>query len=251
MDPAIPTLLLAALTAIYVVLTYRLVGETRRAADLSQAAVDRQLRLSMFPQLAVSASDDAGLVTLRLWNPGLASSADVDLLAVATYSEDDISPLEFLKQFAAPRARSKLAIHPNEEGFYGVFDHCVYGLFPPHARLEVPLQFPIPPNIFSLLLQFRDMANNNYVRLYWFMRPLSDPSSTRYSVGSLESSGFDPSPRITYSFHPTSVLSAEDGSPLPPRVADEFLPLWRASIPSGQLTDQLADVEDRGTWTHL
>lgn len=251
MDPAVPSLLLTLLTALYVILTYRLVRETRRATDLSQASIECQARLSIFPQLAASASRTAGKVVLELWNPGDSSSMDVDLLVVAVYDQETLAPDEFINRFVARAQRPQVKIRPNEDGFFGVYDHCCYALFPPHRKLRVQLALPLPPDTFHLLLQFRDLAGNNYIRHYWFIRPIATPASPRYSIGALDTAGFEPRPRITYAPREPFPLETEDNSPIPDDIEREFLPSWTASVPSGQLVGIPMDVEDRGDWTEL
>ena len=251
------SMLLAILTAIYVILTYRLVRESKRTNDISREASDRtreaanrQFQLATFPYVHCVATYERDKIILTIQNLGSIPASDVDVLAVASYSEHELQPQKFIDLYVDKESTLNSRLFEGDE-FYGVYDHMLYYLMPPNIQVKVPLHLPIPTDFVHVLLQFRDIVGVNYYRLYWFFAQREDHRRQRFQSGSVEPQTIELCDRIVFDTSDNLALKTEDGSPLPKEVQGEFLSQWNASIPSGYTGGSYPGVEDRGRWENL
>jgi hypothetical protein len=118
-------ILLAILTGCYVVLTYRLVRETKRATDQTRILFERQFLLSTLPRLHISMGWGESATSVTIHNSGNIAAYDVDLMVVGYYSAEDMDIPTFMVKFLPPEQRS-IAFTATDDGFYGVYDHLYY-----------------------------------------------------------------------------------------------------------------------------
>ena len=243
-------LLLAALTALYVIITKRILDASNTANQQNKDLFLENQRLHLFPHLSChieKTSDDLNFV---LQNFGDNAGVDVDLLIVASYSEDSVS----LKDFTSRHMKRKDGGYPSwkadEEGFYGLYHHYVYYSVPPHRQVRAPLQFPVVPRSVSILMQFRDVVGNNYFRVYWMFG--EHDADTRYKMGAMQPHRIKTWSRIDFDLRGDQVvLKTTNGEPLPQELEETyFLKTWSHSISAGYLRLSSRSVEDPGEWSN-
>jgi hypothetical protein len=245
----ITNIVLALLMGLYVVLTYRLVNETKKVTEQNRALFERQFLLSTLPHLHISIGSDKATQAVTVYNSGEMAAYDVDLLIVATYNEDEIDIPTFMVRFVSPDHR-RFPPTATDEGFYGVYDHLVYPIFPKKRKVVAKLDTSISPGGIYCLLQFRDVSGTNYSHVYWFYEQEYEEGRI-YRLGSIEPNNVTQSPRINFSFSKEKKLLAENKQPIPQYVSKEFSEFWEHSIPCGYTKTASYDVEDRGQWQEL
>jgi hypothetical protein len=245
----IANILLAILTGLYVALTYRLVNETRRATEQTRALFEKQFFLSTLPHLHISISYDGTFPVVTIFNAGDMAAYDVDLLFVGYYYQGDMDIPTFMVNHVVASNRNTI-LHADDEGFYGVYDHFIYPVFPQRKKVVARLDLPTPPSGITCLLQFRDLSGANYSQVYWFYDRENEKGRT-FHLASIKPSIITSSPRVTFNFLRERRLIAENNNALPEHIIKEFAPTWEHSIPSGYTTVTSHDVEDRGEWQDI
>lgn len=222
----VSSLLLAGLTAAYVVITAKLLEESRRANEVNQESFRRQLQFALLPHVSCTARlGDEEEVLLTVQNPGSMPANDVDILAVASYLESDITPESFIGRYVEKESDQKKRLFENEDGFFGVYDHIVYFSMPQHKQVTVTLHLPLPTEFLWVLLQFRDVVGTNYHRLFWFFAEHENSGSSRFRLGGVDPQAVESHSRVTFKTSQDLKLVTDDGSPLPEYVVAEFVPL--------------------------
>ncbi|MDQ5824299.1 MAG: hypothetical protein M3441_08815 [Chloroflexota bacterium] len=240
--------LLAVLTGVYVIVTYALVKESRRANDLNRSVTEKQLRLLTLPQLFCELTNDTrnGKTSLIISNVGNVPAFDIDIYALGAYHEDDMDIPTFMLSYAPPKYR-KEPLNANDEGFYHVRDHIIYYLFPLRKRITVELLMPTVPHFMYILLQYKELLGANYVQVYYF--GMGDGT---YRLVKLAPPLPTLSERIDYKYESKQLLlQTENGSSLPAFLEEEFTDSFAHSIPAGFLIAGLPTTEDRGIWQDL
>jgi hypothetical protein len=238
--------LLAILTGLYVVFTYRLVNETKRANEQSRMLFEKQFLLSTLPHLHINAQNEESDAYLTIFNSGDISAFDVDVQVVGLYHVDDIDVPTFMVRFVRPEHRREI-LRSDEGGFYSVFDHLYYPVFPQKRKVKAKLNLPIPPYAIYCLLQYREVSGANYSQLYHFFQSRQEDQKT-YRLSSIDPQVIKSGPRIDYDSDDEQGLKAEGNQLLPEYISEEFLALRKNALSSGFTGYELPDVEDRGEW---
>lgn len=245
----ISNVVLAVLTGLYVILTYGLVKETRKATNQSRMFFEKQFLLSTLPHLYLSFHSDNSKLSLTLFNSGDMSAFDVDLIVIGVYNEDEIDIPTFVVKFARSR-EGRHTLTSTKEGHYGVFDHLYYSVFPRKRKVVAPIPFPILPNCIYCLLQYRNLSGINYSQVYFFYHQQKE-SKDIYRLSSINPKVITECPRVDYSGNDERKLEAENEQPLPKHIDWEFMMFWKHSISSGLIGYLPPDIEDRGEWYDL
>jgi len=241
---------LVLLTGVYVVLTYRLVQETRVANRLAQETFRQQTALSILPHIFCSASRSEKNVTLTIYNPASVPASDMEIVTLGLISEDEITVKKFLRLYL--REKKNHHLEANEDGFFAVYDHPIFYYFPQRRRVEIDLPYPVQIDQLLIFIQFRDLIVTNYHRYFWFYDDNPSQDESRYRAGAVEPKELLPSPRLDISFSlEERKMHMVDGSPLPSYLADELLPAFKAGISSGFLKTGWNGVEDPGEWYEI
>jgi hypothetical protein len=249
---AILNALLVFLTGLYVVITYKLVRETRRATFLNQEISHRHLQFSAFPQLYCGATRQGSRVDLTIYNSGSVPAIDVDITVLWPLFWGNQARSEFIKTHVQPQYQEEVISEGwDEQEEYGVYDHLVYYSFPQRRKVVVEFDQQVKFDQLVLLMQFRDVSGINYQRLYWFFDEGFKEERSRFKVGSIMPVGMVQMPRIEPSQTEYRLLESEDGSPLPSYIEKEFAPAYRMAISSGRLNKPRTWVEDPGQWYDL
>jgi hypothetical protein len=157
---AVGTLALAMVTAAFVIAAFLQRKDTQRAADAAQRAASasekavelqqqtaaEQSRLASYPAMSIEFSRTNDTAYLAVRNASQLPAFDLDIVAVAVYNEqDDPSYVDFISHYVGPDAPPEvLALDPDDDGGYGVYDHLVYDDIPPRRAVRAPLGFPFP-----------------------------------------------------------------------------------------------------------
>lgn len=240
------TLLLVILTAVYVVLTHRLTVQAKEASKDNIALQNQHARISFFPKLSCRVDQIGQKLVLKISNPCDHPAYDVEVFAVLGYDEESIDVPTFAVKYLHEKFRQH-RVEPTADGFYGVVNFMAYADFPGRRRIEVPLDTPIIPNNFHLLIQFRDLIGYNYAQTYWFFSD-GENGARNYKLGALTPIIPTPIPRIERDVNKLNSLKMADKSLVSAHIDQEFNDLFVASFPSGYLIGTVRDVEDRGVW---
>ncbi len=231
--------------------------ELKRSAEAqekSEAALAKQAEaliqtarinaLNLIPALNCSINSQDSKAFLTVANAGGALAFDTDVLAIGIYDEEDIDIPTFFVRYVKKKHRDTKRIRDTVEGFYGVYDHMYYAMFPSRRKIVAPLEFPEPFGV-HILLQFRDVQGNNYHQLYWFFSDY-DTMPVSWHLSTLAPKVPSLSPRI--SFDDELNLKTEDNSSFPEYISKEFAVYWSAAISSGYTLSWSGQIEDRGEW---
>ncbi len=241
----ISSIILTIITAVYVVLTKRLLDAARSANEQNRYLAQENQRLQLYPQMFCHAELKADEVFLCIQNLGSSAAVDVDILAVGQYFDEENPLDQFLLEYAAEDRVRNLSLAPTDEGFYGVSSRFVYASFPPRRQVTALLQFPVCPESLYILLQFRDVLGNNYFRVYWMFINGDDE---RYRIGAIDPQTAQPCPKISLESD-SNRLAVEKGLPLPIQIqSSHFASAWEHSLPAGFLVGWTREVEDAGEW---
>jgi hypothetical protein len=250
---------LAFASVIYTILLQReelsRTAEAQAESERSLAEQAKALRetaklnaLSFFPAINCKIRDDSSNATFVIQNPSNIPAFDVDIWAVGAYSEEELDLSTFLTKYVSKKEHrdSPSLLTPTDEGFYGVFEHLFYPIFPQKQQNSSQLGFPLKPNGVYALVQFRDIKGTNYQQMYWFFYEASQSSRTpgNYRLGSLDPVVPVEAKRMQFD----SKLKFETKKSIPDYLL-EFSIFWNASISTGLLKQtKYVNVEDRGKW---
>lgn len=247
----ITSVLLAALTAVYVILTKRLLDASVEANAQSKELFRNNQRLQVYPHVSCHVARSDGEPNLVLQNHSDNAAQDVDVLIIGQYSIDDMPAERFRELYVEETRGAKPEISPDDEGFYGVYHHFIYCSAPPHRQVRAALEFPVQPDSLQVLLQFRDVLGNNYYRIYWlFTEPTVDD---RFKIGSIDPHRAKTWSRVDFDIRGDSVvLVTQNGGPLPPECeTSRFTQAWSHSLSSGHIVGASRQVEDPGEWSAI
>lgn len=234
---SITNIVLSLLTALYVILTFRILKENRRNNELSA-----------HPQLYCEVKIEGGEARFSIINPGGIPAIDVGALILAHYHEDDQDVMSFLNEHVGEGWPERKRIVDTHDGFYSVYDNFDFPVVPAGKRVSVSPGFSKLTDQFLVLFQFRNFFGENYYQVYWFC---SDHRNTnrRITLGSIQPPGIGRTPRITFT---ENHLVTVKKSPIPPCVEKDFSPFFKHSIPSGiTKAGTLNGHETREVWSDV
>lgn len=249
---AIATVALVLITGYYAYITHRLLKENTAANAFQREAFERQLATALWPQLFCSIENVQGeSFALTLSNAGDKPAFDVDLLLLAVFDAEEISPIAFADRYAetdykvhVAKVKERLA----DGIFFCVYNHIVYPLCPGRRRVQVPLNQPEHSDSYYLLIQFRDSLGTNYNQIYWFLK---EDNSERYVLGSLDPATLVAGSRIDYDVTDRPNLRPRNGQKILIKGFRDFSDMFSASVSAGWVPAFDIGVEDPGIWTEL
>jgi hypothetical protein len=151
-------LVLAILTALYVILTFRILR-------VSTKALKTNLMPLLFPRVSFK---DKKLI-FYLENLSSFPAFNIDLWIIGTFNQEEY-PYE---KILSDEYRKSVKINFNktlynyESEFYGILDRAIYYEFPPKSKIEFELSFGNVPTTINLIMQFQDSLGNNFVYQTW------------------------------------------------------------------------------------
>jgi len=243
----ISNIILALLTGVYVLLTYRIVKETKRSNDQNRKFFEKQFLLTTLPHLYITISKSPALA-ITIYNYGNIPAYDVSLWIYGLYSEDEIDIPSFIVNNVKSEFR-KTPLTVNDEGFYSVYDVIRYAIFPHKRKITASLNFLLEPFLIMILLQFREVSGINYSQVHLFVNSTKEQTDF-YNLSTIKPAIITPSPRIKIDFQ-THQLKTENNEPVPKHISDEFEDLINHSIPSTYTETEWLDNEDRGKWEDI
>lgn len=115
----VTSVLLAILTAGYVVITKRLLDASVEANAQNKDLFRDNQRLQVYPHVSCHVDNTHGRLRFVLQNHGDSAAGDIDVLIVGTYSEDDLPLEEFRSGTSRGSGTSNEALLPLTRGFMG------------------------------------------------------------------------------------------------------------------------------------
>jgi len=155
---------LAALTACYVYLTYRLLRVASNTNDTNRNLLKEQFRLSNFPVLNFTTYADKDLNYLKIQNIGNTPSYDLDIWLFITLTDEELTPEMYYDKYVADKNKKYIKFdNIKDSDNWGVSDRGCYPVLTPKASIHIPLNYPpIDEWFFDVLIQYRDVLGNNY-----------------------------------------------------------------------------------------
>lgn len=247
----ISNILLASLTAAYVVITKKLLDAAVVSNQQSRSLNIENQRIQLFPHISCHASNTDGDIGYSIQNNSDNAASDVDLIIIGIYHTDDYDLKSFINDYGDIAYINDLNINSTEEGFFGVCHRHIYYAVPPHKQVDCNLYFPVEPDSLYILLQFRDVLGNNYFRVYWLMKDSYEDK--RLKIGGIEPNRIKTWARIDIDRRGKQyVLKTQSGEPLPPEVqGSNFHDYYQCSIPIGLIKGASRQVEDPGVWKSI
>ncbi|MGO9147786.1 MAG: hypothetical protein ACLQDF_15620 [Desulfomonilia bacterium] len=247
----ITNILLAGLTALYVIVTKRILDTAVAANQQTKVSFRENQRVQVFPQLFCYLNKDDQKQVLILQNPSDNVASDLDLFILGVYSVEDISPDQFVNDFIRQDTDIEFKIVPTDEGFFTLFHHFTFSFAPPHSQCKVDLSLPISPDAFYVFLQFRDVLGNNYFRFYWMFSFSKEEG--RYRIGDVEPCEAKTCSRIEHDFREDKfILYTRSNETLPIEVEhSDFIGFFQNAISTGFLKNSIHQIEDPGEWQPL
>lgn len=225
------TLLIGALILLSVVglqawFSYRILREVRQESSFYRHALERQLRLAASPHLHCDIQPNADAVGMHigLYNIGNSPAYDLHLDIIAAYAVDGMDIASFMRTFVQPRFR-KYPLQPDKVGYYGIRHSLRQPLIPYQKRLEFPLKLVANPADVYVLLQYREVAGNNYHQVYCFSEVTEQGL---YRMNLVEPNRAELIERLHFSEGDDAKISAQEKSL--PFALKAFLDLWNHSI---------------------
>ncbi|PCF94940.1 hypothetical protein [Vreelandella nigrificans] len=236
MDTAsISNIVLSILTAVYVVLTFRILKENRRNNELGS-----------YPQLYCEVKVDGSEARLSVINRGNVPALDIGALVLAHYHEDDQDVMSFLNEFVGEGWPERKRIVNTFDGFYSVYDNFGFPVVPAGKQVSVRPGFPKMADQYLLLFQFRNIFGENFFQIYWFHLDHRNRHKG-LTLGSVEPHGIARTSRITFT---ENYLLADKNSQLPACIEKNFSPFFKCSIPSGITAAGILNAhETREVWS--
>ena len=239
---------LVVVTAIYVVLTKRILLEYKKANEINTEAIKKQFRLQTMPhvyaELKYSTPD---VVVFYVYNVGKMPAFDLDIYILGVYSEEDLSISSFKEKYMRGSYK-KIHLQADDEGLYSVSDRIVCSLLPTSKRLKAELSFPTQSVSIEVLVQYREVMGDNFSQLYWFH--FSDREG-RYVIGSIEPKTIEPCNRIEMKLPEKEDVEAKNvplemiGVGKMSNGFKDFLVRWKDSVSSGLTTAPFRGVEEK------
>ncbi len=181
-------LLIAVLTIGIVYLTFHSLRTGRETFRFNALPI-------FFPKISVTAKASR----LILENHSNYPAFDVDLWIIGEYQEDEVPYKSLLSKEYKNKVKINFSksLYGYKPGHYGIVDHIIHCAFPPKARCIMDLEFIIPPETLSLVLQFRDSIGYNYLYQSWLFMDQARKERRGLTLGSFTPQ-FKPAKRIEY-----------------------------------------------------
>ncbi|MEL6247890.1 MAG: hypothetical protein AAFY78_12445 [Cyanobacteria bacterium J06648_16] len=224
-------LLLATLTGTYAWLTLRQLKQLQYDSDYYRGIVEQQLRLTTFPHLywdlRVVEADRRPV--LDIFNISGTPAYDVHVSLIGAYTETTLDIAAFLRTYVQPRHR-KYPLQADKVGYYGVRKSVRLSLLPAQQKITLELPFPAHPVDIYTLVQYRDLAGENYYQVCCFSA-LDEAKSYRANV--LEPKAGEPIERL-HLFDPEDYALPELTEAVPewPYYIRDFVDLWNHALSS-------------------
>ncbi|NEP54706.1 MAG: hypothetical protein F6K65_40330 [Moorea sp. SIO3C2] len=217
-------LLLATLTGTYVWLSLRNLRQLQQDNHYYRSIVDKQLQLTTLPHLYwdLRENEQSALV-MDLFNISGIPAYDIHLSMIGAYTETSLDITTFLRTHVQPRYR-KSPLPTDKVGYYGIRNSVRLSLLPAQQTITVTLPFPTTPIDIYTLVQYRDLAGDNYYQLCCF----SGMDAGEYRANGLEPKSADLIERL-HLFEPDGYTLAEMHVSYYLR---DFVDLWNHSISS-------------------
>jgi hypothetical protein len=222
----IGALILLSMIGLQAWFSYRILREVRQESSFYRHALERQLRLASSPHLHcdIQPNADAVGMHLGLYNIGNSPAYDLHIDLIAAYAVDGMDITTFMRTFVQPRFR-KYPLQPDKVGYYGIRHSLRQPLIPYQKRLEFPLKLVANPADVYVLLQYREVAGNNYHQVYCFSEV---NERGLYRMNLIEPSRAELIERLHFSEGDDAKISAQEKSL--PFALKAFLDLWNHSI---------------------
>lgn len=233
-------IILAILTGIYVILTNKLVKESRVANEINRKATDEQVRILTSPYIHCAIKKHDGQLFITLTNASPVPAYDVDVWISGYYSYDEIEDVlsKTVKQnIDLDKLDGEDAVYNN--------DRIIYPIFPNGQQVTAALQFPRVTDSITIFIQYRDSRAENYSYDVWFLDD-SNGSRKNYQIGSVEPSGTFLAKR----FDPFQDLENYDPIQYPLHV-NNFVNRYKYRVYLEFPNNKGYSVEDRGEWKSL
>jgi len=181
-------LLMVILTIVIVYSTFRALGSSKASFRLSMLPI-------FFPK--ISTSTKGSILTLE--NHSNYPGYDVDLWVLGHYYQEEVPYKSLLSKEYEDEVNISFSkgLYRYDSEDFSVVDHIEHYAFPPQSKSEMNLKFSKPPATFSLVLQFRDSAGNNYLYQSWLYPDEFSIADEDLKLGSLKYS-FTPAKRLEY-----------------------------------------------------
>lgn len=235
----ITNIVLAALTALYVILTYRLVRHSKKANEINLKATTEQLRVLTSPYIHCEIRREKDELFIILTNGGSAPAYDVEVWASGFYYYGEISsyPGVVLLNNAAQ-------IGSDEE--VRIRNRMTYPVFFHKKQVTARLEFPIITDSVTVFIQYRDSRADNYSYRLWFIDD-TEGSRKSYQLADIKPAGNITSPRVDF-------IRIEDKDGLDKSMPSHIVEFYNQGFKSGlgfKKMHQDSVTEDRGEWKDL
>jgi hypothetical protein len=233
----ITNVILAILTGIYVILTYKLVTESRNANEINRKATEEQVRVLTSPYIHSSITINDGQLNITLTNASPVPAYDVDVWISGYYRYDEI---ESILSMTTRQVIDKENLN-DEDAVYSN-DHIIYPIFPHGQQVTAALKFPVITDSISVFIQYRDSRAENYSYDIWFLDD-SDGTRKSYQIGAVDPSGTF----LTKRFNPFMDFEKFEPSQHPEHIIN-FVKRYKGRVYLEVPRNNDYFVEDRGEW---
>lgn len=179
MASLITNIILAFLTGIYVILTYRLVKESRKANEINRKASEEQVRILTSPYIHPAITVNNNTLSITLTNCSPVAAYDVDIWVSGYYNYNEI---EYILSKISKQDIDTDKLTGEDEVYY--FDRIVYPIFPNGQQVKAILEFPIVSDSIHVFIQYRDSRAENYSYDAWFFDD-TDGIRKSYQIGAV------------------------------------------------------------------
>lgn len=239
--------LLAALTGIYVLLTYSLLRQSRVASATAERLSDSQMLISTTPHLELRVMRPAkDSIEVHLTNWGSQPALDLDLWMLTSYDEHEVKAVRRLLDKSTLKKWER-----SSEGYFYMFERAMHPGLSGTSTWIVPIATPRSRGI-TCFLQYRTTSGHNLWKLIYLTEP-DDPNTRAYKILSSTPEIPRPIERVDhmplgdrFHFDSTDAAFKEDGFVL------NFREPYELAISCGMLRDRnFVGVEDRGNVVRL
>jgi hypothetical protein len=252
----VASLVLVLVTAVYVILTFLMLQQSKKTNDQMQNNAEKQMNLITMPFLKckIKRISKNNIFSFIVTNYGNQPAYDVDVFIVGVIDAER-HPIEKFKSLYLSEHSD---LNENDEGFYGIYDRLLFPDFPSKTQMTENIDLPIEPMTFHVYIQFRNVLNTNFSREFWF----ADPEKEELSLGYVNRADefTEPSARLEIEIlHPHDIkfnsdmvnLIPEDGKKILPDL-NEFVDLFSHSIPCSKLKNaDWQGIEGRGVFKDI
>jgi len=227
-------IILTILTGFYVVITYKLVTESRKANEINRQFAEEQVRVVTSPYIHPEVRISGKRLFLVLANGSQVPAYDVDVWISGYYNFDEI------KQYFLSQDNEKSF---DDDDLVYVFDHIVYPVFPNNRQVIAELDFPVITDSVNVFIQYRDTRALNYLYNVWFLDD-TDGQRKSYQIGAIDPSGKFVSERL-------DIFKEIDEKVERPTYINSFIENFKNRVIIRTPNSKQYYIEDRGEWKSL